>query len=576
MIGREQKHLQNRTNRWFPGNKGYDSRYILSKVIVFLAALFLCALFAVVKPVEVKAGTYSGTVKTSQFSNDETVEIAGDVNIIIDSNKTIKTLFSNASNITVTITGDTSNTLTCEGLSIDNGTLIINSANLKVTKTGINAKNIEINGGTIETKSEDSRAIYGVGVIVINGGNVTAEGKDDGIFLNSNKQITISNNAKVTATGSNFGIISSTGNINIDNATVTATGREGEHASGISTDGNVNITDATVTAKGVPHAIYTAGAPGDNKISISGASTVVKASCESGAAIEVAQGKMTISEPLEVSSPVGGGLSDDGKFIATKAGGTDKAKEVEIKGHIYTVTFDANGGEGEMDPQAVVEGVKTQLNKNEFTREGYAFKEWNTKKDGSGQSYGNGESVTLEEDLTLYAQWKKKHYDDDDEPSPSNQNNTRVPDGCDELRASLSSAISAAIASGKAQIVYWSKGTSLPADVMKMLHDNPNVTLVFSYTYLGAPITLTIPGSAVVLNPAVEWYGPAYLYGLYGKGKTAALTTNTTVSARTYTVKSGDTLSGIAKRLHTTVKNLQSKNNIKDADKIKSGMVLKY
>ena len=117
---------------------------------------------------------------------------------------------------------------------------------------------------------------------------------------------------------------------------------------------------------------------------------------------------------------------------------------------------------------------------------------------------------------------------------------------------------------------------SLPADVMKKPHDNPNVTLVFSYTYQGVPITLTIPGSAVVLNPAVEWYGPAYLYALYGKGTTAALTTNTTVSARTYTVKSGDTLIGIAKRLHTTVKNLQEVNNIKDADKIKPGMVLKY
>ena len=79
------------------------------------------------------------------------------------------------------------------------------------------------------------------------------------------------------------------------------------------------------------------------------------------------------------------------------------------------------------------------------------------------------------------------------------------------------------------------------------------------------------------MNPAVEWYGPAYLYALYGKGKTAALTTNTTAStALAYTVKSGDTLSGIAKRLHTTVKHLQEVNKIKDADKIKAGMVLKY
>ena len=61
-------------NRRFPGNKGYDSRYTLSKVIVFPAALFLCALFAVVKPVEVKAGTYSGTVYTHELSdNDEVI-----------------------------------------------------------------------------------------------------------------------------------------------------------------------------------------------------------------------------------------------------------------------------------------------------------------------------------------------------------------------------------------------------------------------------------------------------------------------------------------------------------------------
>lgn len=48
---------------------------------------------------------------------------------------------------------------------------------------------------------------------------------------------------------------------------------------------------------------------------------------------------------------------------------------------------------------------------------------------------------------------------------------------------------------------------SLPADVMKKLHDNPNVTLVFAYTYQGVPITLTIPGSSVELDPKIQWYG---------------------------------------------------------------------
>ncbi|MCR5406283.1 MAG: InlB B-repeat-containing protein, partial [Lachnospiraceae bacterium] len=244
-----------------------------------------------------------------------------------------------------------------------------------------------------------------------------------------------------------------------------------------------------------------------------------------------------------------------------------------------TITFKANGGKGEMKPQSGDKGETIKLRANDFTRSGYEFRNWNTKADGSGDKYDNKQSIELTKDMTLYAQWKEKDDDDDDddhEEEPAPKKDVRYPDGFDELRGLLSKAISDANSSGLVQTVTWNKSTSLPADVMKILHDNPNVTLVFSYTYLGTSITLTIPGSAVVLNPAVEWYGPAYLFGLYGKGETAALTTNTTVSARTYTVKSGDTLSGIAKRLKTTVKHLKDANNIKDVDKIKPGMVLKY
>ena len=43
----------------------------------------------------------------------------------------------------------------------------------------------------------------------------------------------------------------------------------------------------------------------------------------------------------------------------------------------------------------------------------------------------------------------------------------------------------------------------------------------------------------------------------------------------TYVIKKGDTLSGIAKKFHTTVKELAKKNNIKDVNKIYAGDVLK-
>ena len=73
----------------------------------------------------------------------------------------------------------------------------------------------------------------------------------------------------------------------------------------------------------------------------------------------------------------------------------------------HTVTFDANGGEGSMEPQKVAQGVDTTLNKNSFTRENYQFTGWNTSADGTGTSYADeGALINLTGDITLYAQWK--------------------------------------------------------------------------------------------------------------------------------------------------------------------------
>lgn len=68
------------------------------------------------------------------------------------------------------------------------------------------------------------------------------------------------------------------------------------------------------------------------------------------------------------------------------------------------------------------------------------------------------------------------------------------------------------------------------------------------------------------------------LLGTYFSAVQAAIngTTQASTTSKSYTVKSGDTLSGIASRLGTTVANLQSKNGIKDVNKIYVGQVLKY
>ena len=48
------------------------------------------------------------------------------------------------------------------------------------------------------------------------------------------------------------------------------------------------------------------------------------------------------------------------------------------------------------------------LNENDsgFEKSGYSITSWNTKADGTGKTYLLGQSITLWNDLTLYAIWE--------------------------------------------------------------------------------------------------------------------------------------------------------------------------
>ena len=73
----------------------------------------------------------------------------------------------------------------------------------------------------------------------------------------------------------------------------------------------------------------------------------------------------------------------------------------------YTITFNANGGEGNMEAQRFEVGFDTTLNANTFTRENYKFIGWNTAADGSGATYvDKATNPELTGDMTLYAQWQ--------------------------------------------------------------------------------------------------------------------------------------------------------------------------
>ena len=74
----------------------------------------------------------------------------------------------------------------------------------------------------------------------------------------------------------------------------------------------------------------------------------------------------------------------------------------------FTVTFNANGGAGTMQPQTFQRGVAQNLRTNTFTRAGYTFMGWRATPTGAVQ-YPNNHRITVTENRTLYAVWSRGH-----------------------------------------------------------------------------------------------------------------------------------------------------------------------
>ncbi|MBQ1522658.1 MAG: InlB B-repeat-containing protein, partial [Erysipelotrichaceae bacterium] len=80
------------------------------------------------------------------------------------------------------------------------------------------------------------------------------------------------------------------------------------------------------------------------------------------------------------------------------------------KNHV-SIVYDIN--DGSQKPQ--VSGQSVGINElatiagNPFIREGFRFVEWNTKADGSGTSYSEGDSIKTTDEIVLYAIWSDSH-----------------------------------------------------------------------------------------------------------------------------------------------------------------------
>lgn len=84
---------------------------------------------------------------------------------------------------------------------------------------------------------------------------------------------------------------------------------------------------------------------------------------------------------------------------------------LQLTNRYCSITYDPNGGSG--SPQTVTYDTSIHLRPNTatgydlFFRDGYILESWNTQPDGSGTRIGLGSRVSVQNNLTLYAQWKK-------------------------------------------------------------------------------------------------------------------------------------------------------------------------
>lgn len=121
---------------------------------------------------------------------------------------------------------------------------------------------------------------------------------------------------------------------------------------------------------------------------------------------------------IQVDPATHNGIARDG-YVFT---GWDKDPSKPVEGDtvytaqyrpaVYKIRFDANGGTGTMADQSHTYDRKQALTASAFTREGYHFTGWNTRRDGRGKAFTDKQTVTnlLAHDGAvgvLYAQWKR-------------------------------------------------------------------------------------------------------------------------------------------------------------------------
>ena len=342
----------------------------------------------------------------------------------------------------------------------DTKTLTLNGVNFETTaNAAVRLPDVEggvtivlngdntITGGDSESKhcfgirAAGSLTIEGDGTLIVTGGDTTREdGGSFGIYASNDLNIeggTITANGGTALDyGISRGIYTASGNVNISGGTVEATGDEAQDSSfGIyAYSGNVVIEGGTVEATGGDARCGSYGIYAESGNVVIEGGNVEATSGEADESISngiyTYSGTVNISSGALIATGTVGALYEAPNTLPSSTywwrtsnvndysvypdsaytwDSSHKYVEIRDTNPGYTISFDANGGDGTMENQTGISG-EYNLPENGFAAPaGMQFKAWEV----NGSEKAVGDTITIDETTVIKALWEYINYNID-------------------------------------------------------------------------------------------------------------------------------------------------------------------
>ncbi len=350
---------------------------------------------------------------------------------------------------------------------MDGGEISENEASSNGGGVCVNSSMFEITGGDIK----ENEASNGGGVGIVERGTVEMNGGD------------ISGNEA----GYGGGVNVSNGTFKMEDGEIS--GNEASYGGGIyvATNQKFEMTDGRITGNTATDGggIHAGNFTYTNPVSESWAYVNIKISDDAQVTGNTASARYVIPENYAEFEDFPGELLNN--------------DEINYKGY-YLVKYDANNEMEESFTQNASSGtgdVAVTLLTNSTTNftepDGYVLAGWNTQADGKGKSYGLGETIAIDDSLTLYAVWEHKGYQIT-EKYYSIEGTQIQADTTESVTAGADYEKNAPVLSGYRYLGYQLEGGMLQTGATVSIPDvNNNYTVIYVYEKYAETIDVSVP-----------------------------------------------------------------------------------